>query len=161
MLLLSGMLGQQEVDLIAKYNMQAQAPTPISYQSAQLFANQPQQAPPSIGSQGSGQGRFQFQPLGQPMSPSSNSTPSLSGRSVKAMPAFLEEAWARGEPGPSNARPSPPPLPGTVFEPVMPRCSPRWTEAEMQCKLEEDEPVWSCNAMTSMNRCEYRVSDVC
>ena len=95
--------------------IQAQAPQAVVYQTPQAYVGQPQQAPPSIGSQGSGQARFQFQPLGQPSSPQSQSTPSLSGRSLsgKSVPRFLEEAWARGEPsGPPKLRPGPPPLPG-------------------------------------------------
>ena len=98
-----------------RWAMQTQVPQSVAYQTPQAYAGQPQQAPPSIGSQGSGQGRFQFQPLGQPSSPQSQSTPSLSGRSLsgKSVPRFLEEAWARGEPsGPSNSRQGPPPLPG-------------------------------------------------
>ena len=70
-----------------------------------------QQAP---GSQ-DGSGQFRFLP-GQRSSQDSQSTPSLSNRSV---PRFLEEAWARGEPeqqgsrqGPPLPPPPPPPPPG-------------------------------------------------
>ena len=55
-------------------------------------------------------GQFRFLP-GQHSSQDSQSTPSLSNRSV---PRFLEEAWARGEPqqqGPRQAPSMPPPPP--------------------------------------------------
>ncbi len=63
----------------------------------------------AVGSQDSS-GQFRFLP-GQRSSQDSQSTPSLSNRSV---PRFLEEAWARGEPqqqGPRQAPPMPPPPP--------------------------------------------------
>ncbi len=69
----------------------------------------------AVGSQDSS-GQFRFLP-GQRSSQDSQSTPSLSNRSV---PRFLEEAWARGEPQQQGARqapsmppPPPPPPPGT------------------------------------------------
>lgn len=73
-----------------------------------------QQAP---GSQDSS-GQFRFLP-GQRFSQDSQSTPSLSNRSV---PRFLEEAWANSEPqqqgsgqGPPMPPPPPPPPPGAVL----------------------------------------------
>lgn len=78
---------------------------PAGVMPGQGYAIQPQQL-----RQGSAQGQFEFQPVGQPPSLQSHSTPSMSGRTV---PRFLEEAWQRGEPGPSGNRQGPPPLPGT------------------------------------------------
>lgn len=85
-----------------KFNVQAQSPQQVPYQAAQAYAA-PQPAPPSIGSQGSSQRQFQFQPAGQGLSP--HSTPNVS---VSSVPKFLEEAWAKG----ASVRESPPPLPG-------------------------------------------------
>lgn len=94
----------------SKLGVQLKVPTqalPVAYQASQGYATQPQQAPPSVSSQSSGQRHFQFQPSGQSMSP--QSTPNVS---VKSVPRFLEEAWAKGEPSrPPNARQTPPPLP--------------------------------------------------
>lgn len=68
------------------------------------------ETPQASDSQGSSS-QFRFLP-GQPSSQDSQSTPSLSNRSV---PRFLEEQWVKGEPeqpGLRQAPPPPPPLPG-------------------------------------------------
>ena len=72
-----------------------------------------QQQQPGQGSSQDSSSNFRFLP-GQALSQDSQSTPSLSNRSV---PKFLEESWARGEPQPSARRqpqapPAPPPPPG-------------------------------------------------
>ena len=100
----------------------------------------------AVGSQDSS-GQFRFLP-GQRSSQDSQSTPSLSNRSV---PRFLEEAWARGEPQQQGARqapsmppppPPPPPPPGT--EHLTAAWTRAWRNAQSLCALKT-----TCHGLTA------------
>ena len=80
-------------------NSSMAAPLPQGYSYEEQQASESQDS----------SGQFRFLP-GQHSSQDSQSTPSLSNRSV---PKFLQDSWARGEPqpGPQRQPPPPPPLP--------------------------------------------------
>ncbi|KAL3156740.1 hypothetical protein ABBQ38_001015 [Trebouxia sp. C0009 RCD-2024] len=89
------------------------ANSPAAAAPPQSFGYEQQQQQPGQGSSQDSSSNFRFLP-GQAFSQDSQSTPSLSNRSV---PKFLEDSWARGEPQPSPRRqpqapPAPPPPPG-------------------------------------------------
>lgn len=89
------------------------ANSPAVAAAPQGFGYEQQQQQPGQGSSQDSSSNFRFLP-GQAFSQDSQSTPSLSNRSV---PKFLEDSWARGEPQPGPTRqpqapPAPPPPPG-------------------------------------------------